>query len=87
MRLFRAQPPPTCAPKWQLVQLKAGVLNDPILYGGLASGLSPNSSGFTGEIAYMAFGTGRAPGWPWFNARIGLQHVLQQIRRHDRRRS
>jgi hypothetical protein len=49
--------------------------SDSILYGGLASGLSPNSSGFTGEIAYMAFGTGRAPGWPWFNTRIGLQYT------------
>ena len=49
--------------------------SDSILYGGLASGFSPNSSGFTGEIAYMAFGTGRAPVWPWFNARIGLQYT------------
>jgi hypothetical protein len=49
--------------------------SDPILYGGLASGFSPNSNGFTAEIAYMAFGTGRAPGWPWFNARIGLQYT------------
>jgi hypothetical protein len=49
--------------------------SDPILYGGFASGLSPNSNGFTGEIAYMAFGTGRAPGWPWLNARIGLQYT------------
>jgi hypothetical protein len=49
--------------------------SDSVLYGGLASGFSPNSSGFTGEIAYMTFGTGRAPVWPWFNARIGLQYT------------
>src|SRR5215470_5918193 len=48
---------------------------DPILYSALASGVSPNSSGFTAEIAYIPFGAGKAPGWPWFNARVGLQYT------------
>lgn len=37
--------------------------------------LSPASDGFTAEIAYIPFGVSRAPGWPWFNARIGLQYT------------
>jgi hypothetical protein len=37
--------------------------------------LTPNSNGWTGEIAYIPWGTGKAPGWPWFNARIGLQYT------------
>jgi hypothetical protein len=49
--------------------------SDPIAYAGLASGLSPNSDGFIGEIAYIPFGTSQAPGWPWLNARIGLQYT------------
>ena len=49
--------------------------SDTILYAGLASGLSPNSNGWIGEIAYIPFGTSQAPGWPWFNARIGLQYT------------
>jgi len=49
--------------------------NDPLVYGGLASGISPNSSGWIGEIAYIPFGTSPAPGWPWLNARIGLQYT------------
>jgi hypothetical protein len=36
---------------------------------------SPNSSGFMGELAYIPFGVSRAPGWPWLNARIGLQYT------------
>jgi hypothetical protein len=48
---------------------------DPTLYSSLASGISPNSSGFTAEIAYIPFGVGKAPGWPWFNARVGLQYT------------
>ncbi len=36
---------------------------------------SPNSSGWIAEIAYMPFGNSRAPFWPWFNARIGLQYT------------
>jgi hypothetical protein len=49
--------------------------SDPTLYAGLASGLSPNSNGWIGEIAYIPFGTGQAPGWPWLNARVGLQYT------------
>jgi hypothetical protein len=49
--------------------------SDPILYQGLASGYSPNSNGFIGEIAYIPFGASQAPGWPWLNARIGLQYT------------
>jgi hypothetical protein len=50
--------------------------SDPILYAGLASTFSPNSDGFTAEIAYMPFGASKAPGWPWANARVGLQYTF-----------
>ncbi len=36
----------------------------------------PDSSGFIAEIAYIPFGTSAAPGWAWFNARIGLQYTF-----------
>jgi hypothetical protein len=45
------------------------------LYGGLASGISPNSNGFIGELAYIPFGASQASGWPWLNARVGLQYT------------
>jgi hypothetical protein len=48
---------------------------DAIRYSGLASGFSPNSDGWIGEIAYIPFVTSRAPVWPWFNARVGLQYI------------
>jgi hypothetical protein len=48
---------------------------DAIAYSALASGISPNSSGFIGEIAYIPFGVSQAPGWPWLNARVGLQYT------------
>jgi hypothetical protein len=48
---------------------------DAIAYGGLASGFSPNSDGWIVELAYIPFGTGRAPGWPWLNARFALQYT------------
>ncbi len=48
---------------------------DFILYGGLASGFSPNSNGWIGEIAYIPFISSPAPGWPWLNARVGLQYT------------
>jgi hypothetical protein len=48
---------------------------DPILYAALASGLSPDSSGWIAEIAYIPYGVSKAPGWPWANARIGLQYT------------
>jgi hypothetical protein len=37
--------------------------------------LTPNSNGWTAEIAYIPFGLSKAWGWPWFNARIGLQYT------------
>jgi hypothetical protein len=46
-----------------------------MLYGGLASGLSPDSSGFIAELAYIPYGMSKAPGWPWLNARFGLQYT------------
>ncbi|MBV9239653.1 MAG: cytochrome C [Xanthobacteraceae bacterium] len=49
--------------------------SDPLLYANLASGFSPNSKGFIGEIAYIPFGISQAPGWPWFNMRVGLQYT------------
>ena len=45
------------------------------LYGGLASGISPNSNGWIAEIAYLPFMVSASPVWPWFNARIGLQYT------------
>ena len=52
--------------------------SDATLYGtdpvtGVA--LTPNSSGWTAEIAYIPFGASKSPLWPWFNARIGLQYT------------
>ena len=49
--------------------------SDAVAYGGLASGISPNSSGWIAELAYIPFGTSPAPGWPWLNARFGLQYT------------
>lgn len=48
---------------------------DILLYSGLASGFSPDSDGLVAEIAYIPFGSSFAPGWPWLNARIGLQYT------------
>ena len=49
--------------------------SDTGLYGTLASGFSPNSDGWIAEIAYIPFISSQAPGWPWFNARVGLQYT------------
>jgi hypothetical protein len=49
--------------------------SDATLYAGLASGFSPNSNGWIAEVAYIPFMTSRAPGWPWFNARVGLDYI------------
>jgi hypothetical protein len=46
------------------------------LYGTTASGFSPDTNGWIGEIAYIPFISSLAPGWPWFNARVGLQYTL-----------
>ncbi len=48
---------------------------DVLVYGGNASGFSPNSDGWVAEIAYIPFVSSPAPGWPWFNARLGLQYI------------
>jgi hypothetical protein len=37
--------------------------------------LTPNSDGWQAEIAYIPFGASKSFGWPWFNARIGLQYT------------
>lgn len=42
---------------------------------GLRAGSAPNSDGWIAEIAYIPFVTSRAPVWPWFNARVGLQYI------------
>jgi hypothetical protein len=36
---------------------------------------SPSTNGWIGEIAYIPFVSSFAPGWPWLNARIGLQYT------------
>jgi hypothetical protein len=36
---------------------------------------SPDSNGYTFEIAYIPFISSQAPGWPWANVRIGLQYT------------
>ncbi len=43
---------------------------DTLLYGG-----SPDTNGWIAEIAYIPFISSFSPGWPWFNARIGLQYT------------
>jgi len=42
--------------------------------GGFANN-SPNSNGWMVELDYIPFGTGKAPGWPWFNVKLGLQYI------------
>ncbi len=55
--------------------------SDSILYGGLIScqppntACSPNSDGWIAELAYIPYGMSRAPLWPWFNMRLGLQYT------------
>jgi hypothetical protein len=44
--------------------------SDALVYGG-----SPNSNGWIAEIAYIPFISSQAPGWPWWNARVGLQYT------------
>ena len=43
---------------------------DLMVFGG-----SPNTKGWIAEIAYIPFMSNFSPGWPWFNARIGLQYT------------
>ncbi|WP_420134547.1 cytochrome C [Rhodopseudomonas sp.] len=48
------------------------------LYGPTATdpnwGTVPDTTGFMAELAYLPFGTGKAPYWPWFNTRVGAQY-------------
>lgn len=37
--------------------------------------MTPNSNGWTAEVAYIPFSASKSIGWPWFNARIGLQYT------------
>lgn len=37
--------------------------------------MTPNSDGWMAEIAYIPYGVSKSMGWPWFNARIGLQYT------------
>jgi hypothetical protein len=37
--------------------------------------LTPNSNGWMTELAYIPFGASKMIGYPWFNARIGLQYI------------
>jgi hypothetical protein len=48
---------------------------DAILFASLASGLSPDSSGWIGEIAYIPYSASKAPGWPWGNVRLAVQYT------------
>jgi len=36
---------------------------------------SPNTNGWIAEIAYIPFISSFSPGWPWWNARVGLQYT------------
>jgi hypothetical protein len=51
---------------------------DANLYGidpNTGNALTPNSNGWMAELDYIPFGTSKAPGWPWFNAKLGLQYI------------
>jgi len=47
---------------------------DALLYAANAN-FSPNADGWIAEIAYIPFISSTAPGWPWFNMRVGLQYT------------
>jgi hypothetical protein len=36
---------------------------------------SPDSDGWLVELDYIPFGLSKAPGWPWFNTKVGLQYI------------
>src|SRR6516164_1221922 len=38
--------------------------------------LVPDSNGWIVEVAYIPFSASKAPGWPWANARIGLNYTF-----------
>jgi len=37
--------------------------------------LSPDSSGWIAEIAYIPYSASKAPGWPWANVRLAVQYT------------
>jgi hypothetical protein len=47
---------------------------DALLYAGNAS-FSPDTNGWIAELAYIPFISSPSPGWPWLNARVGLQYT------------
>jgi len=47
---------------------------DALIFGSNAN-FSPNTNGWIAEIAYIPFISSPAPGWPWFNMRLGLQYT------------
>jgi hypothetical protein len=61
---------------WSLTagRFSIGGTTDATLYGTFTG--SPNSAGWTTEIAYLPFSYGGPSFWPWLNMRIGLQYVL-----------
>src|ERR1700730_8911645 len=61
---------------WSLTagRFSIGGTADATLYGTFTG--SPNSAGWTTEIACLPFSEGRPSFWPWLNMRIGLQYVL-----------
>jgi hypothetical protein len=51
--------------------------SDPLLYTNALdpNANTPNSNGWTAEIAYIPYGVSKSMGWPWFNARFALQYT------------
>jgi hypothetical protein len=47
---------------------------DSVIYSS-SPNFSPDTNGWIAEIAYIPFISSFAPGWPWLNARIGLQYT------------
>jgi hypothetical protein len=47
---------------------------DPLLYATSTTG-SPNSNGWTFDLAYLPFSKGGPDLWPWFNGRIGITYT------------
>jgi hypothetical protein len=47
---------------------------DSQIYGNFNGTNSPNSNGWTADIAYLPFSHGGPSAWPWLNARIGVSY-------------
>ena len=61
------------------ISLTAGYFNtwgttDVLLNSGFTTG-SPNSDGWTFDLAYLPFSFGGPGIWPWLNARIGIEYT------------